>query len=201
MAQDSAAAMLASDRIVNRMLGSDELRIRLDRDDTLMPGRHIEQMTQYYKGARVWGGDVARQRKATAAVSVFGSVYQGIDLDVTPAIGRDAAAAMLQGLGDALLVPDREPELVVLPEDGGTFRLVWVAQVLTSRERRPLLHRCEQRSGDPALRDAAAPGRQRRARPRHRRARRRQEGQRDAGWPAPSSPRIRSGRPRSSPST
>jgi bacillolysin len=132
LGQGAAAATVDADALVSRMLRSDDLRVRLDRDDTLIVGRHIEQLTQYYKGARVWGGDVARQRDGDTAVSVFGSIYQGIDLDVTPLLGRDAAAARLLSQGSSLLVPDREPELVVLPEDGGTFRLVWVGQVLTS---------------------------------------------------------------------
>ncbi len=47
--------------IVDRMVRGDELRTRLTRTDTLLTGRTVEQLTQYYKGVHVWGGSVARQ--------------------------------------------------------------------------------------------------------------------------------------------
>jgi bacillolysin len=131
MGQDSAGATRDWDVLVNGMLRTDELRVRLARADTLISARRLEQLAQYYKGARVWGGDVARQLDGATALSVFGSVYQGIDLDVTPLFGREAATAALESLGGVLLIPDKEPELVVLPEDGGRFRLAWVGQLLT----------------------------------------------------------------------
>ena len=40
---------------------SGELRIRQTREDTLLPGRTHERANQYYRGVRVFGGDVARQ--------------------------------------------------------------------------------------------------------------------------------------------
>ena len=50
-----------SDNLVNRMLGSDELRVRLDRDDTLIPGRHMSSWRSTTKargcGAATWPGN------------------------------------------------------------------------------------------------------------------------------------------------
>src|SRR5580765_1068174 len=80
MSQDSNAATLAADRLVNAMLRTDDLRVRISSADTLIPGRRVEQLVQYYKGARVWGGDVARQLDGDTAISVFGTLYQDLDL-------------------------------------------------------------------------------------------------------------------------
>src|SRR5437667_9829440 len=55
------------DTAVNRMLRSSELRVRLQRDDTLIRGRSIEQLDQFYDGVRVWGGSVSRQLEGTTA--------------------------------------------------------------------------------------------------------------------------------------
>src|SRR3954471_16802658 len=113
---DSAVGVRGWGTIVDRMVRGDELRVRLERSDTLVQGRCVDQLTQYYKGLRVWGGTVARQFDGFTLVSVFGTVYQGLDLDATPAIDREAASRTLARLG-ALLLPDTEPELVIVPQD------------------------------------------------------------------------------------
>ena len=79
---------------------------------------------------QVWGGSVARQFDGTSLVSVFGTIYQGLDIDVAPAVSRDAAGVTIENQGGTLLLPDTEPELVVLP-DGGSFRLAWVGEAAT----------------------------------------------------------------------
>ena len=134
IAPDSAGATRDWDNLLARMLRGGELRVRLERNDLLIAGRRTEQLGQYYQETRVWGGDVARQLDDAGAISVFGTLYQGIDLDVTPRIGRAAAAERLQALGVSLLTPDSEPALVVLPIDGGAFTLAWVAAVRTRRD-------------------------------------------------------------------
>jgi thermolysin len=128
---DSQGATRDWDTIVDRMLRNDELRVRLERSDTLISGRRLQQLAQYYKGARVWGGDVARQFDGASTVSVFGNVYGGIDLDVTPLLSRETAKARLERIGGPLLTPDTEPELVILPADDGTFTLAWIGEVFT----------------------------------------------------------------------
>jgi len=131
---DSAIATRDWGTIVDRMVRGNELRVRLERRDTLITGRSVEQLTQYYKGLRVWGGNVSRQFDAAVLVSVFGTVYQGIDLDVAPPTSRDAARATLEALGGTLLLPDSEPELVVLPSDDGAFTVAWIGEVMLRRD-------------------------------------------------------------------
>ena len=133
IAPDSAAATGDWGTIVDRMVRGDELRVRVERSDTLIAGRSVEQLTQYYRGLRVWGGSVAREFDGLNLASVFGTIYQGLDLDVAPAMVRDAARAALKAQG-TLLLPDSEPELIVLPEDGGTFRLAWIGEVMLPRD-------------------------------------------------------------------
>ena len=128
---DSIGAMREWDDAVERMIRDDGLRVRMQRADTLLPGRTVEQLVQYYKGVRVWGGTVSRQLDGTRVVSVSGTVYQGLDFDVTPTLDRDAAMTTLENVGGPLLTPATEPELVILPDDGGAFRLAWMATVHT----------------------------------------------------------------------
>ncbi len=116
---DSVGATRDWDNAVERMIRNDELRVRLQRDDTLLGGRAVEQFVQYYKGVRVWGGSVSRQLDGGRVVSVFGTVYEGLDFDVTPTLDRDAAVTRLENVGGSLLTPATEPELVILPDDGG----------------------------------------------------------------------------------
>ncbi|MGH9140596.1 MAG: M4 family metallopeptidase [Vicinamibacterales bacterium] len=130
---DSVNATRDWGTIVDRMVRGDELRVRLESADTLVGGRSVEQLTQYYKGLRVWGGNVARQFEGVTLMSVFGTVYQGLDMDVTPAISRDAARDALERQGGTLLLPETDPELVVLP-DAGTFQLAWVGEVMLRRD-------------------------------------------------------------------
>jgi len=134
IAPDSAGATRDWGTIVDRMVRGDELRVQLERTDTLVAGRSVEQLTQYYKGLRVWGGGVSRQFDGASLVSVFGTVYQGLDLNVAPAISRDAARETLEALGGTLLLPDREPELVVLPSDDGVLTLAWIGEVMLRRD-------------------------------------------------------------------
>lgn len=133
IAPDSANATSDWAGIVDRMVRGDELRVRLTRADTMLSGRTIEQLSQYYKGVRVWGGTVARQFDGNTVVSVFGTVYQGLDLAVTPALDRDAAGRALEAIGGTLLVTDADPELVILPQDDG-FVLAWTGAVMTPRD-------------------------------------------------------------------
>src|SRR6476469_10210335 len=86
IAPDSAIAVRDWDTIVDRMVRGDELRVRLERSDTLIEGRRVDQLTQHYKGLRVWGGNVARQFDGFSLVSVFGTLYQGIDVATARAI-------------------------------------------------------------------------------------------------------------------
>src|SRR5215212_8158238 len=61
IAAASATQVRDWDARVDRMLRAGELRVRSTRQDTLMPRRTHERADQYYRGVRVYGGDVTRQ--------------------------------------------------------------------------------------------------------------------------------------------
>lgn len=122
------------DNTVNSMLRTNELRVRLQRADTLIPGRTIEQIDQYHNGVRVWGGSLSRQLDGLAAISVFGALYVDVLVDVVPTLSQEEAKARIEKVGGTELGPDRLPELVILPMDDGSFRLVWVGDIATVQD-------------------------------------------------------------------
>lgn len=122
VAPASIADLRAWDGRIDAMVRSGELRVRQVRDDAVLPGRTHERAEQYYRGVRVYGADVARQIAAGQTVSVFGVLYDGIDVDPSPRVGAAEAKAVLERLSGATLGEARTPELVVLPlpTDGRT---------------------------------------------------------------------------------
>ena len=116
---------------VQSMVRSGNLRVRQTRPDMLVPGRVIERSDQYYRGVRVFGADVARQFDRGLLVSVFGNVYQGIDISTDPALPADEARARIVELAGVEQGPSRQPELVVLPLDGGGYQLAWRMRAVT----------------------------------------------------------------------
>ncbi len=99
------------------------LRLRSTDRDPSLPGRSIERFQQYYRGVRVWGGDVVRDSESGAARSIFGELTSDLSLSVDPALDV-ARAAILIAAGSDNAVLLRQPELVVLPVDG-TYRLAY----------------------------------------------------------------------------
>jgi thermolysin len=121
---------------VDSMVRTGELRIRRQTQDTLLAGRIHERADQFYRGVRVFGADVTRQLRNGATESVFGTMYEGIDLDPSPAIDGAEARDRLAGRLGVEIAPSIEPELVVLPRDDGSFTLTWRLRVATRRDAR-----------------------------------------------------------------
>ena len=114
---------------VDAMLRTGELRVRQRSDDTLLAGRVHERSDQYYRGVRVFGADVARQLRNGVAESVFGTMYDGIDVDTSPDIDGDRARRLLADRIGLEIDDSVEPELVVLPRDDGAYVLTWQMRV------------------------------------------------------------------------
>jgi len=113
------------------MLRSGDLRVRMTREDTLVPGRAFQRADQYYQGVRVFGADIAQQLDNGALVSVFGVLYSGIDVDTSPTMTSDEARAKVISLAGFEQGTDRQPELVILPLDEGGYRLTWRMEAFT----------------------------------------------------------------------
>jgi thermolysin len=135
----SATELRDWDRRLNGMIRTGELRLRDMRNDTLMKGRRHERSDQYYRGVRVFGGDVARQsRDGGLTESAFGTIYEGIDIDPSPAIDEEQARTALADRG---LDTSGAPELVILPLGGSTpdvvrYALAWRFRVKTRNDSR-----------------------------------------------------------------
>jgi thermolysin len=126
-----AAALRAWTPALDRMIRDGELRLRRENPDTLVPGRIHERLSQYYKGVPVRGADMTRQTDRGLTVSIFGTMYTNLDLDVTPKLSVDEAAAIVTRESGSELGPSRLPTLMVLP-DAGTYRLVYRAVAFSS---------------------------------------------------------------------
>jgi thermolysin len=134
VAATSPADLRVWDAAVDRMTRDGDLRLRRSAEDTLMPGRVHERLDQVHRGVRVFGGDVARQTSSGLTVSIFGTIYPDIDIDVTPALSADEAIAIVERLSGIALGPGRVPELVILPGDDGGYRLTYRAKAFTAAD-------------------------------------------------------------------
>lgn len=114
---------------VESMLRAGELRVRRTQEDTILPSRTHVRLTQLHRGVPVYGGELARQTDGDAVVSVFGTLYEGIDLDPRPALTPDQAVDVVEKLSGADLGPSRVPQLVVLPLEDGRFALTYTVRV------------------------------------------------------------------------
>jgi bacillolysin len=110
---------------VDQLASSGELAVRLTRDDTLIPGRRHERLAQLHRGVPVFGGELVRQSDAAGTLTVFGTLYEGIDVDVTPRLRPAEAEALLASRGGAPFGRHGGPELVVLPLEAGGYRLAY----------------------------------------------------------------------------
>ncbi|HEV7499575.1 MAG TPA: M4 family metallopeptidase, partial [Vicinamibacteria bacterium] len=105
------------------------------RSDSLLPDRQHSRYGQRYKGVSVMGGDLVVQTAGADVVSVFGTLYDGIDVDPTPAFTADQAVAIVERLSGQPLGPFNPPQLGVRPRAGGGFALVYAQPVFTGSDR------------------------------------------------------------------
>jgi bacillolysin len=131
LAVSSTQNMRPADALVDSLQRSGELRVRQHRTDTLKAGREHDHLDQYYNGVRVFGGDVARQTERGITVSLFGTVYEGIELDTNPGLSADEARGAIERAAGAPMRPGVNPELVVLPRVSGGYDLAYRGRVLS----------------------------------------------------------------------
>ncbi len=114
-----------ADQRIDSLERTGQLRVRRVQEDTLIADREHERLDQYYRGVRIWGGDVTRQVRANGqTVSTFGTLYENVDIDPSPEIDAATARAVVAGRNAGGAV-STQPELVVLPRADGTFTLAW----------------------------------------------------------------------------
>ena len=122
------------DGLVETMVRADELVIRSRYADRQLAGRVHESAMQYHRGVPVYGGGITRQLAGGATVSIFGTIHQGIDIDITPALSATAARTALQNLwGGAALVSGPLPSLTIFPLPDRSYALTWRATMSDAR--------------------------------------------------------------------
>src|SRR4051812_22802149 len=132
----SVAQLRDWDQRLDGMLRQGELRVRTTREDTLIKGRTHQRSDQYYRGVRVFGGDVARQSTGGVTESVFGTLYEGIDVDPSPGFDQDRAREILQERTGVPLDAADTPELVVLPLADGRYALAYRLRITKRNDAR-----------------------------------------------------------------
>ena len=125
------AALRQWDGIVDQMLRTGEFEVRRADNDTLISGRVHTRLRQLHHGVPVYGAEMTRQTGPSGAtVSIFGTIYQDIAIDPTPALGVDDAVDAIERLSGVRLGPDRLPTLYVLPTGDG-YKLAYRARVFS----------------------------------------------------------------------
>jgi thermolysin len=131
----TAADLRTWDSQVDRMIRSRELELRLEREDTLIPGRRHTRYLQTVNGVPIYGADIARQTDEKGlTASIFGDLYEGVKVATTPALGSDRVRELITARTGVVLGADREPRLMILPREGGAFTLVYTARVATPED-------------------------------------------------------------------
>jgi thermolysin len=113
----------ALDRI-DAMLSGGQLDIATLADDKVMPGRAIERLSQFYEGWPVFGGQVIRQMDGRSVISVTGRLYDSLELNTSPTISpQQAAASAVAAAPSGAQIPG-ETTLGIVPVENG-YRLAY----------------------------------------------------------------------------
>ena len=126
------SAVGESNSLVARMVQAGELTSVRVLDDPQIAGRQLETLQQIYKGIPVEGGSVTRQKAGPATVSVFGTLFSDVAVNVTPAIAPVDAARIIEKAANAFIAFGASPTLVVVPSPVGTFALTYKATVASA---------------------------------------------------------------------
>jgi bacillolysin len=122
-------AVAESNSMITRMLQAGDLTSVRVQDDREIAGRQIQTLQQLYKGIPVEGGSVTLQKAGRTTVSVFGTLFNDISIDTTPAIAAIDAARIIEKAANAWIAFGASPTLVVVPSPAGTFALTYKATV------------------------------------------------------------------------
>ena len=130
----SLSELREADSLVDRLRRDGTLRLVASEDDPLVAGRTHERFRQYHDGVPIFGAEVTRQAARGVAVSLFGTLHSGVEVDTTPALSVDETARVIERLGDLRPGGSTPPRLVVLPDRGreGVYRLVYEARAFTA---------------------------------------------------------------------
>lgn len=115
VAAASGAALEGWAGRVDDLVAARDLVARQVREDTMFPGRRHERLAQLHQGVPVFGGELVRQSDDAGTLSVFGTLYEGIEVATTPGLSLAQAEARVAARGGRPFGRRGGPELVVLP--------------------------------------------------------------------------------------
>ncbi len=121
---------------VDTMLSGGQLDIAVLQEDTMIPGRVHERLAQIYQGLPVFDSQVVRQMDGRSVISITGRLYEGLDLDVNPAIAPERANALALTAAPSGAQIHGETILGVLPVPDGGYRLAYRMDVRSDWTRR-----------------------------------------------------------------
>ena len=121
------------DAAVDRMTRTGDLVVMSRRGDRALAGRTHEYLAQVVAGIPVHGGGMARQLDRGVTVSLFGTLHQGIDLDLTPQLSATAASAEITRQAGAGPATNQLPTLVILPMLDDSYVLAYRATMRNLR--------------------------------------------------------------------
>ena len=127
-ATTDASELRLLDAQVDALVRADALVLASQQPDVSLSGRVHETFQQYHAGVPVYGGGISRQLANTGlTVSIFGTIHQGIDLDMTPQLAQTEALALLEQRAGAGPATDDLPTLAILPTPFDTYVLAYRA--------------------------------------------------------------------------
>ena len=127
IAADTLEELRQWDPLVDRLLRDGTLSLQTEYDDPQLAGRRHQGLIQYHRGLPVYGGDVTRQSERGVTVSLFGNIYTGIDLDLTPRLTVEDARQAVENLSGTTIARKRDPTLMILPTLGERLALAYRA--------------------------------------------------------------------------
>ena len=126
-ATTDASELRLLDAQVDALVRTDALVLASRQPDVSLPGRVHEAFKQYHAGVPVYGGGISRQLANGLTVSIFGTIHQGIDLDMTPQLAQHEALALVEQQAGAGPATDDPPTLVIVPTPFDTYVLAYRA--------------------------------------------------------------------------
>ena len=121
------------DAAVDRMTHTGGLVVMSRRGDRALAGRTHEYLAQVVAGIPVYGGGMTRQLDRGVTVSLFGTLHQGIALDLTPQLSAPAASAAIARQAGTGPATDQPPTLVILPTLDDRYVLAYRATMRNLR--------------------------------------------------------------------
>lgn len=124
-------ALRTWDPAVDRMLRQGDLELRRIDRDALVAGRTHVRLRQVHDGVPIVGSELVRQLDQDGlTVSIFGTTYAVPDVDVTPTLTIEDAAAIVRQHSGIEPVGERQPALCLFPVESG-LRLAYRASVFS----------------------------------------------------------------------